>query len=69
MWFIGVGVEQETIAPPPKKNPESAPVVHCQSVVVLQHLVWLGSAKRQADSGRSAPTCNWPGLRRAVADQ
>ena len=25
MWFIGVEVEQETSAPPPKKNPESAP--------------------------------------------
>ena len=27
MWFVGVEVEQETIAPPPKKNPGSAPVV------------------------------------------
>ena len=27
MWFIGVEVEQQTIAPPPKKNPGSAPVV------------------------------------------
>ena len=27
MWFIGVEVEQETIAPPPKKNPGSAPDV------------------------------------------
>ena len=25
MWFIGVEVEQETRAPPPKKNPGSAP--------------------------------------------
>ena len=25
MWFIGVEVEQETIAPSPKKNPGSAP--------------------------------------------
>ena len=24
MWFIGVQVEQETSAPPPKKNPGSA---------------------------------------------
>ena len=30
MWFIGVEVEQETIAPPPKKNPGSAPVVENQ---------------------------------------
>ena len=28
MWFIGVEVEQETSAPPPKKNPGSAPDVH-----------------------------------------
>ena len=26
MWFIGVEVEQETSAPPPTKNPGSAPV-------------------------------------------
>ena len=26
MWFIGDGVEQETTAPPPEKNPGSAPV-------------------------------------------
>ena len=25
MWFIGVEVERETTAPPPKKNPGSAP--------------------------------------------
>ena len=27
MWFIGVEVEQGTSAPPPKKNPGSAPVI------------------------------------------
>ena len=27
MWFIGVEVEQETSAPPPKNNPGSAPVL------------------------------------------
>ena len=27
MWFICVEVEQETSAPPPKKNPGSAPVL------------------------------------------
>ena len=27
MWFIGVEVEQETSAPPPKKNPGTAPVL------------------------------------------
>ena len=29
MWFIGVEVEQETSAPPPKKNPGSAPGKPC----------------------------------------
>ena len=29
MWFIGVEVvQQETSAPPPKKNPGSAPALH-----------------------------------------
>ena len=28
MWFIGVEVEQDTSAPPPKKNPESTPVYY-----------------------------------------
>ena len=28
MWFIGVEVEQEKSAPPPKKNPGSAPVTY-----------------------------------------
>ena len=27
MWFIGVEVEQEKSAPPPKKNPGSAPAL------------------------------------------
>ena len=30
MWFIGVEVEQETSAPPPEKNPGSAPVINSQ---------------------------------------
>ena len=31
MWFIGVEVEQETSAPPPKKNPGPAPgTVSCE---------------------------------------
>ena len=27
MWFIGVEVQQETSAPPPKKSPGSAPAL------------------------------------------
>ena len=36
MWFIGVEVEQETSAPPPKKNPGSAPanIVHFSGLKV-----------------------------------
>ena len=30
MWFIGAEVEQETSAPPPKKNPGSTPDHYCQ---------------------------------------
>ena len=33
MCFIGVEVEQETSAPPPKKNPGSAPVVDGERIV------------------------------------
>ena len=36
MWFIGVEVEQETSAPPPKKNPGSAPALLSTSLLYLQ---------------------------------
>ena len=32
MWFIGVEVEQEKSAPPPKKNPGSAPA-NCSAML------------------------------------
>ena len=35
MWFIGVEVEQETSAPPPKKNPGSSPGQRIRDI--LQH--------------------------------
>ena len=31
MWFFGAEVEQETLAPPPKRNPGSAPVLGLKS--------------------------------------
>ena len=34
MWFIGVEVEQETSAPPPEKNPGSAPEHNIFLVIV-----------------------------------
>ena len=36
MWFIGVEVAQETSAPPPKKNPGSAPARR----VMHANLIW-----------------------------
>ena len=36
MWFIGVEVEQETSAPPPKKNPGSSPVPKVPTQDTLQ---------------------------------
>ena len=41
MWFIGVEVEQETSAPPPKKNPGSAPAASNQIVEFAGTLVLL----------------------------
>ena len=35
MWFIGFEIEQETSAPPPKKNPGSGPAMKLQSVPKL----------------------------------
>ena len=37
MWFISVEVEQETSAPPPKKNPGSAPVTEMLVENILKH--------------------------------
>ena len=38
MWFIDVEVEQETSAPPPKKNPGSSPeqIVHAIFEILLE---------------------------------
>ena len=35
LWFIGVEVEQETSAPPPNKNPGSAPVTRLRRIIRL----------------------------------
>ena len=34
VWFIGVEVEQETSAPPPKRNPGSAPALTIGQITV-----------------------------------
>ena len=47
MWFIGVEVEQETSAPPSKKNPGSAPVRHPHSCnPTHSQQVWLYLIRR-----------------------
>ena len=37
MWFIGVEVEQETSAPPLKKNPGSAPEANASMTSIFPH--------------------------------
>ena len=37
MWFIGVEVEQETSAPPSKKNPGSAPGIGGRLREIVAH--------------------------------
>ena len=39
MRFIGVDVEQETSAPPPKKNPGSTPVLPVKQITFLCHSI------------------------------
>ena len=43
MWFIGVEVEQETSAPPPKNNPGSAPESHIGQVFTLFRVAFRGA--------------------------
>ena len=38
MWFVGVEVEQETSAPPPKKNPGSAPEYHSVLLLICKNI-------------------------------
>ena len=41
MWFIGVEVEPETSAPPPKKNPGSAPAIRgWKTAHVVVRITW-----------------------------
>ena len=54
MWFIGVEVEKETSAPPPKKNPGSAPVTllchhHNQSLFIHEMVSLLHGLSRSRE--------------------
>ena len=44
VWFIGVEVEQETSAPPPKKNPGSAPGQCYNGKIILIYLQLVDSS-------------------------
>ena len=47
MSFIGVEVEQDTSAPPPKKNPGSAPVMGGGGWYLLPFMtIWGGLAQK-----------------------
>ena len=47
MWFIGVKVEQETSAPPPKRNPGSAPGTMQLELITAVAKFWKYSSKVQ----------------------
>ena len=49
MWFIGVEVEQEKSAPPPKKNPGSAPA---RVAILLEYYV---VSRKHLDETASRP--------------
>ena len=51
MWFIGVEVEQETSAPPPKKNPGSAPASH--PVLSCTHVLQAPATQAISNNSRS----------------
>ena len=51
MWFIGVEVEQETRAPPPKRNPGSAPESVFSSVDILHYYHKVGLREAQKETG------------------
>ena len=39
MWFIGVEVEQEKSAPPPKKNSGSVPVMRINHIITERKML------------------------------
>ena len=53
MWFIVVDVEQETSAPPPKKNPGSAPVMMASASIAHEAVGRLGFRLRDREGERN----------------
>ena len=56
MWFIGVEVEQETSAPPPKKNPGSAP----DAPLLTRGSLANGSYRNMTSLESSEESCFFP---------
>ena len=54
MWFIGVEVEQETSAPPPKKSPRSAPALQHNKELIMFFLMVLSMCNLQKRLIRAA---------------
>ena len=53
MWFIAVEGEQETSAPPPKKNPGSAPEhLTAELVACVAWRFWLGAVSNKGGRGQ-----------------
>ena len=66
MWFIGVEVEQETSASPPKKNPGSAPVpfLLAQEEVEVLNVSWQDKLINKELYGNLPPVSSKVGFRR-----
>ena len=63
MWFIGVEVEQETSAPPPKKNPGSPPeiTVYIKPIANLAGLaVLITCLLKEKSIGMAYTKTYWP---------
>ena len=58
MWFIGVEVEQETNAPPPKKNPGSVPVLRALQTFRLLNISTYARDRSSHGYQRSAGVFN-----------
>ena len=50
MWFIGVEVEQETSAPPPKKNPGSAPEKFLKKFNIIHYTIIFPKKKHLSNN-------------------
>ena len=55
MWFIGVEVEKETSAPPPKDNPGSAPAINQSINQSINHSIKINQQKQSSTKFESRP--------------